>query len=1142
MLRFRHTTSIFQFSFDSDLASHLHLRRSMATLRDRIAATLDANADIRRQAELDLKFAEEQAGFPDALLNILEVEQDPGVRQSGEYLFPAHLHFYHPLTPVAAAVYLKNRITRGWSPVEDHTQAKPIPEDEKAAFRHRLVPILAASPPQVRAQLIPTLQKILSYDFPVRWPDFLDITVQLLSANDAGSVFAGVQCLLAMCRVYRFKAGDVRGDFDKVVSVTFPLLLNIGNRLVPETSIDAGEILRTVMKAYKHAIYFELPGPLREHQVMVGWCTLFLTLVSKDPPPSSLPDDLDERESNHWWKAKKWAYSNLNRLFVRYERMDLFAEFHANTSCRYGNPTTLTKSPGEDYTDVAKSFITNFAPEILKVYLQQIEKWVAKSIWLSKGCLSYTLNYLDECVKPKSMWTHLKPHMETLVSHLLFPVLCQSDEDIELFQDDPSEYLHRKLNFYEEVSAPDVAATNFLVTLTKSRRKQTYTILQFVNNIVNKYESAPDDQKNPREKEGALRMIGTLAPVILGKQSPVANQVELFFVRHVFPEFRSPHGFLRARACDTLEKFERLDFTDQQNLVVIYRNILESMADPELPVRVEAALALQPLIRHDIIRTAMQQNIPQIMQQLLKLANEVDVDALANVMEDFVEVFAAELTPFAVALCEQLRDTYLRIVRELLERNQQKDEEDQYADFLDDKSITALGVLQTIGTLILTLESTPDVLLHLETILTPVITITLENKLYDLYNEIFEIIDSCTFAAKAISPTMWHAFELIHRTFKAGAELYLEDMLPALENFVTFGADNLVQNKQYLEAVVDMVRVIFKDDKVGGVDRICGCKLAEIVMLSLRGHVDNYIPEFIQLAMIHVTSEEVKVKSYKIHLMEMVINAIYYNPRLALHVLESNGWTNKFFSLWFSNMDSFTRVHDKKLAIAAITSLLTLQAQEVPVSVQQGWPRLLQGIVRLFQTLPAAMKNREEATKEENFDLTQDYDDEDEEEWEGDVDWENENDEAEDVKDESTAYLEFLNEEECKLRMASYRILTPDVQAQKFSHFQDDDDQELEEESLLETPLDKVEPYGMFKTALLRKSIPSTHSIAESLTSLTGLQAEQPQMYENLTKNLNAEEQQVIQAAVNQADAIVAQAAQAAAQQKSNGHSAEQSL
>ena len=46
--------------------------------------------------------------------------------------------------------------------------------------------------------------------------------------------------------------------------------------------------------------------------------------------------------------------------------------------------------------------------------------------------------------------------------------------------------------------------------------------------------------------------------------------------------------------------------------------------------------------------------------------------------------------------------------------------------------------------------------------------------LVDLYNEVFEIVDSCTFSAKAISPTMWQAFGLMHKAFKAGAELYLE--------------------------------------------------------------------------------------------------------------------------------------------------------------------------------------------------------------------------------------------------------------------------------------------------------------------------------------------------------------------------------
>ncbi len=34
----------------------------------------------------------------------------------------------------------------------------------------------------------------------------------------------------------------------------------------------------------------------------------------------------------------------------------------------------------------------------------------------------------------------------------------------------------------------------------------------------------------------------------------------------------------------------------------------------------------------------------------------------------------------------------------------------------------------------------------------------------------------------------------------------------------------------------------------------------------------------VEIAMRVLTNSEVKVKSYKIHLMEMVINAIYYNP------------------------------------------------------------------------------------------------------------------------------------------------------------------------------------------------------------------------------------------------------------------------
>ncbi|KAK8074264.1 Importin-beta domain-containing protein [Apiospora phragmitis] len=1026
-------------------------------IRSRVVATLSADANVRRAGELELKSAESHPGFTDVLLDILTNEPDESIRLS-------------------TVIYLKNRTNRGWAKSDHYPDEVVLDEDEKARFRDRILPILASSQGPIRQQLLQTIQRILHFDFPGKWPNFMDVTLRLLHANDALSVLAGLQCLLVTCRAYRFKGSQEgsRAEFDKIIEASFPRLLEICNELINQESNEAGEMLHIALKAYKHATWLELSSFLKQQPVNIGWCTVFLHTVSKTIPASAMPEDLDDRERHHWWKAKKWAYFNLNRLFIR-----------------HGNPSAVTTS-ADDVKAFAKDFIVTVAPEILKHYLQEIEKWVAKTAWLSKPAAG------------QEMWPHLSAHLTNLVTHLVFPVLCLSAEDVEKFEDEPEEYLHRKLSFYEEVSSPDVAATNFLVTLTKVRRKQTFDLLSFINSVVSTYETAPDDKKDHIGKEGALRMIGTLAP-------------RYFLVRYVFPDFKSPMGYLRARACDTIEKFEQLNFKDQNNLIVIYRHILDCMADTDLPVRVTAALALQPLIRHDAIRVSMQQSIPTIMQQLLKLANECDIDALANVMEDFVEVFATELTPFAVALSEQLRDTYLRIVRELLEKQNSRDDDGEYGDYLDDKSITALGVLQTIGTLILTLESTPDVLLHIEAVLMPVIQVTLENKLYDLYNEVFEIIDSCTFAAKSISPTMWQAFELIHNTFKSGAELYLEDMLPALDNFVQYGAGQLTQKPEYVQALYGMVNDMFSDQKVGGVDRICACKLAEAMMLSLRGHIDQCVTGFISMAMTVLSSHDVKVKSYKIHLMEMVINAIYYNPLLTIAVLEQKGWTNKFFSLWFGNMDSFTRVHDKKLCIVAIVSLLSLPADQVPQSVCVGWPRLLQGITILFRTLPGAQKNREQALKDDfTFDAGS-YDYEDEDEWaEDDTNWQvEEPEENSEGKDESTAYLEFLNEEAAKFSRLENQYKEAD-----------DSEDELGEDSvLLESPLDKIDPYQLFRVAFMK------------------LQQEQPQLYSTVTQPLSAgraaeaHAQMALQMAEANAAQMAAQASgvQAVGQQSPNG-------
>ena len=361
---------------------------------------------------------------------------------------------------------------------------------------------------------------------------------------------------------------------------------------------------------------------------------------------------------------------------------------------------------------------------------------------------------------------------------------------------------------------------------------------------------------------------------------------------------------------------------------------------------------------------------------------------------------------------------------------------------------------------------------------------------------------------------MWRAFELVHATFKSGAELYLEDMLPALDNFVQYGAPQIIEKPEYVQALYEMVTDMFADGKIGGVDRICACKLAEAMMLSLRGHIDNCVHGFINAAMGVLANQPVLGKSYKVHLMEMVINAIYYNPILSLQVLESQGWTNKFFSLWFSSMSSFTRVHDKQLCILAIIALLSIKPEQVPPSIAVGWPRLLQGIKILFDTLPEAMRSkfasvqfvglvidlnadREEALKDDfQFDSgTYGYEESDDEWDDDDANWTGGDNDAEPVteaKDESTAYLEFLNEE-VRPSYGAYVHVPWDFmgtygrkskfhkladmhqnQAQKLKADEaEESDDELGEDSvLLESPLDKIDPYLAFRDAFKSKEDP----------------------------------------------------------------------
>lgn len=62
----------------------------------------------------------------------------------------------------------------------------------------------------------------------------------------------------------------------------------------------------------------------------------------------------------------------------------------------FGNPSQLPSPLKDDYGAFADHFVSAFAPEIFKTYLQQVQLFVAGQAWLSKKCQYLIFQFFTE--------------------------------------------------------------------------------------------------------------------------------------------------------------------------------------------------------------------------------------------------------------------------------------------------------------------------------------------------------------------------------------------------------------------------------------------------------------------------------------------------------------------------------------------------------------------------------------------------------------------------------------------------------------------------------------------------------------------------------------------------------------------------
>eukprot|EP00891_Asterochloris_glomerata_P009638 jgi/Astpho2/9638/fgenesh1_pm.00146_%23_24_t len=930
-----------------------------------------------------------------------------------------------------AAIQVKNVSKRAWEATGDEPR---LSEQDKSAVRDNLLEGVTRSPPLISTQLAECFKSIALCDYPSQWSGLLPAVVAKLQAKDPQSLHGGLVALRILTRKYEFRTEDDKGPLLEIVDGTFTLVLQLFQHCLDLNSPDpgVGELLKLVCKAFYSATYMGVPPYLLRPHPFAQWMTCFHTLLLRPVPKEGQPEDLDERQAWVWWKVKKWVLHITHRLFKRY------ADIKAVNN-------ELEKA-------FAHLWIRDCNIRFLEGHMQ-LAAALSQGEWMSARCINLLLMYLTHAVALSATWKVMKPHIHQLVVSCIFPMTCFDDEDQMLWDEDPHEYIRKGYDIVEDMYSPKTAAANFIHELGKSRAK------------------------------GHLPMLMELVQKAFQDYlEQYAMQLEPMLAQCVLPLFKSPYGFVRAKACWVAGLFADIGFREGQSptgtFVQLFQEVFHLLRDPELPVRVDAVVALRNFIdafdegHIDTVKPL----IPQLLDSVFNLMQQIESEDLLFTLETVVEKFGEEIAPYAVGLCQHLAAAFWRI-----QGSGAEDEDDDFG------ALAAFGCLRAISTVLESVSTLTHLFPQLEEILFPIMHKMCSQDGQDVFEEVLQIISYCTYFCEEISERMWTLWPRICEAFNTWAIDYFDNILVPLDNFISRDTDRFLagQSPNYLQQANEMARRVLADTETSEGDLAPAPKLLEIILQNCRGRVDHCVAPYLQMVVTRLQS--VQRKSVRDLLVNLVATALHYNAEIAVAALQQQGQLATILSTWFQMIFAsrssglpvhFKRLYDKKVSLLGLTALMGLPDRQVPPGLAQNWQQVTLGILQLL------VNYREQQAREAKGEDTQLAASDNEDLDAGELS------DSEDQLDENAVLSKLADE---AIRFHEER------EAEQESG---EDSDEWTDEEDADTPIDELDPFMLFSNTLQQ------------------LQTQNPGRFQALTSGLPQDRAATLQGALQHADTL----------------------
>lgn len=1001
-------------------------------LHDLFLGTLQADPAIRKNSEDQLSQISSSLGFLNACLDILSNSN------------------VEIIVKTSCSIYFKNQIVNNWWNADS-----PIDLDERPVIREKLLITMTQLDKSIRNQLLPALTQIIKFDYPSNWSNLLDNILSLInnSNNDINSLYIGIFSFTELCRNFRWEHNDKRcHNLDPIIINFFPSLLNIGNQLLNsnENVFENAEILKLIIKCYKFVIYLDFPKPLQENQEIINWITFQVNIINTN---------FNENSQSGYLKAQKWSYFNLYRLFQKYGTKSLSGKYQ--------------------YDEFRINFKNNILPNLINVYIDSLKKWSNNEKFLSDCCLYNLILLFEQCLLKKSTFQLIEPHFNYLITEISFKLFTPKDEDLELYDEEPEEYIHKIFEIIDENTGED-SLHSFLFTLVEKRVDYLVPMFQFIYNKFNELNNLNETYEVAKSKESIMKFLSPISYKLSTDDNPIIQEIEPFLINFIIPNFNSNFNFLKARTCNLISKFDSLNFTNSNSMNLLYNGIISCFSNNNngLPCQIQASLAIQAFIGLDEFKILLKNLLLQIMEKLMELSNKFDSDILPAVMQELVESYPSDLEPFAEQLMEQLSYKVIELLKSLNEMsNAAYSEIDDYDSVATDKTSTALGILNTMITILLYFENSIEIIGKLEIYYSKVIELIFKLSIDDFYAEASELIENTLFLTRNVSPIMWNLFDNLCDSLLSDGDiiLYLEDSLPALKNYLIYGNETIknsinIQDKFYKLIITTFELDTDEDASSGFNDLVYASDLATTFILS---NINNkYLPNLINYSMKFLIEVKNKItknnNKYLISFINNIISSLIIDPNTTLKVLIENNLIETFFNEWFELTNKFKRVFDIKLSILGYISFMSIDLESLnSMLLDNLLPKSGENICKLFIQIPIAIKDLEKRRKEfsdkdwateQTFNINQvgNFDDDEDE------------DGINDLNEFNSGDFEFQNQ-----------LMNSTGQF----NFNDEFDDELDEDPYSNTSLDKINIFNEFQKFMVTLQNTEKYNLALSSVS-----------------------------------------------------------